>query len=82
VFVEAVMALSNPRFVGVFFVQRDREATKQDQREVVMIWQFLHDSKYDKGMIAARDQIRKEGFETLANSLSGPALSERATIDV
>lgn len=66
-FVERVMALHKPLFLGVMFMQRDRDTDKPDQKNVLFVWPFMSSPEADGRLLAARNQQAKGGLKKVAN---------------
>lgn len=66
-FVDRVMALDKPLFLGVLLKQDDREAEKAEQRSVWFIWPFMLGPEADGRLIMARNQQVQGGFKRTAN---------------
>jgi hypothetical protein len=58
-FVEKVMALHKPMFLGVLFFQHDPDAEKEEYQDVTFVWPFLGGREAEGRLTAARDQITK-----------------------
>lgn len=54
-FVEQVMALDKPRFLGVLFAQRDPDATKAEYKVVMFVWPFMGGADAEGRLLAARN---------------------------
>jgi len=61
-FVEKVMALENPVFLGLVFIQRDHEAKKNDQKHVAFVCPFISGPEEDARLLLARTQQAKAGL--------------------
>jgi len=55
-FVDRVMALDKPRFLGVLFAQRDPDATKAEYKTVMFVWPFMGGPEAEGRLLAARNQ--------------------------
>jgi hypothetical protein len=66
-FVEKVMALHKPHFLGVMFLQQDPDTENPDQKNVIFAWPFVAGSEAQGRLIAARDQMAKGGEKKVAN---------------
>jgi hypothetical protein len=66
-FVEKVMALHKPLFLGVMFLQVDREAEKEDQKNVGFLCPLMAGPEAEGRMIAALKQQAQGGFAKVAN---------------
>jgi len=66
-FVERVMALHKPLFLGVLFLQQDHEAEKPEQKNVGFLWPFMAGPEAESRMIYARNQQAQGGFAKTAN---------------
>jgi hypothetical protein len=59
-FVEKVMALDKPHFLGVLFAQSDPQATKAEYKTVAFVYPFLNGPEAEARLLAARNwQILK-----------------------
>jgi hypothetical protein len=66
-FVEQVMALHKPLFLGVMFLQRDPDTDKPGQKNALFVWPFMSSPEADGRLIAARNQMAKGGLKKAAN---------------
>lgn len=66
-FVEKVMALDKPRFLGVLFVQTDRETDKANKKFTGFAFPFMHDLDAQKRLKAFINAQAKGGFKKIAN---------------
>jgi len=55
-FADRVMAVRNPRFLGVLFLQRDHQAEKDEKKSTIFVFPFLTDPQSKKLMIEARNR--------------------------
>jgi hypothetical protein len=53
-FVDKVMNLDKPRFLGVLFAQRDHDATKAEYKSVMFVWPFMNGAEAEGRLLAAR----------------------------
>ncbi|MBZ5532715.1 MAG: hypothetical protein LAO20_14885 [Acidobacteriia bacterium] len=67
VFVERVMALDKPLFLGVLFIQEDPDADKSEQKRVAFVWPFMAGPEAEGRLLAARNQQARGGFKKVAN---------------
>jgi hypothetical protein len=54
-FVDAVMKLDKPRFLGVLFGQRDPDAPKAEHTAVMFVWPFMNGPEAEGRLLAARN---------------------------
>ena len=69
-FVERVMALDRPVFLGLLFVQHDVEAEKardEKQKTVLCAWPFTNEFDAPARLLAARNQQARGGFKNTAS---------------
>jgi hypothetical protein len=66
-FVDRVMALDKPLFLGVVFVQQDHETRKADQEVVAFVAPFLLGPEYEGRLLAAMRQQASGGFKKTAS---------------
>jgi hypothetical protein len=66
-FVETTMALDMPFFLGVLFLQNDREAEKAEHQNVLFAWPFTKEHDAHARLLAAKNQQAKGGFKKVAN---------------
>jgi hypothetical protein len=55
-FVDAVMHLDKPRFLGVLFLQTDPDADKAEYRDVLFVWPFLNGPEDAARLLYARNR--------------------------
>jgi hypothetical protein len=61
-FCDGIMALDKPRFLGVLFIQTDREAAdKPDKHHVLVTCPFLDDADSKLRLLAARRKRQEKG---------------------
>jgi hypothetical protein len=65
-FVDKVMALDNPLFLGVLFIQTDREDVKPEKLHTIFVWPFMGGPEAEKRLLAARRQQAKGGLKPAA----------------
>ena len=58
-FVETTMALDKPLFLGVLFIQTDRQADKPEKKHTIFVWPFMLGPEAEKRLLAARQQQAK-----------------------
>jgi hypothetical protein len=66
-FVEGIMALHKPLFLGVMFLQRDPDTEKPGQKDALFVWPFMSSPEADGRLVAARNQMAKGGLKKVAN---------------
>ena len=66
-FVDRIMALDKPLFLGVLFHQLDRKAEKEEKKGVTFVWPFMGGREAEKFLLAARTHLAKGGRRKLAN---------------
>jgi hypothetical protein len=66
-FVERVMALHKPLFLGVMFLQRDPDTDKPGQKYALFVWPFMSSPEADGRLLAARNQMAQGGLKKVAN---------------
>jgi hypothetical protein len=66
-FVKKVMALDQPLFLGVMFLQLDHGAEKPEKRSTLFVWPFMAGPEAEKRLLAARKQQAKGGLKKLVN---------------
>jgi len=66
-FVDKIMALDNPVFLGVLFGQYDHETDKEDKKRVAFLWPFRADPKSERALLAARRGFVRGGNKALDN---------------
>jgi hypothetical protein len=66
-FVDAVVNLDKPRFLGVLFLQHDPDTDRAEYKNVLFVWPFLNGPDDAARLIAARNQQAKGGFKKAAN---------------
>jgi hypothetical protein len=67
-FCETTMALDRPLFLGVLFLQVDRDPlVKAEKRNTLFVWPFMLGPDAEKRLLAARKQQAQGGFEGIAN---------------
>lgn len=67
-FVDRVMALDRPLFLGIMFHQTDRDPDiKPEKRYTLFVWPLMAGPEADKRLLAARRQQAKGGFNAVAN---------------
>jgi hypothetical protein len=54
-FVDRVMELDKPHFLGVLFAQRDPDATKAEYKTVAFVWPFMNGAEAEGRLLAARN---------------------------
>jgi hypothetical protein len=67
VFVEAIMKLDRPLFLGLLFWQHDSKAEKEEKREVAFLWPFMGGPLAEKHLLTARNHFAKGGHKMLDN---------------
>jgi len=67
-FVETTMALDKPLFLGVLFLQIDRDPNiKPEKRNTLFVWPFMLGPEAEKRLLAARRSQAKGGLRATAN---------------
>jgi len=62
-FVDAVVKLDAPRFLGVLFLQHDPDAKQDVYKDVLFVWPFLNGPDDAARLVAARNQQAKGGIK-------------------
>ena len=66
-FVEEVMSLDKPLFLGVRFIQMDRETDKPEKRHTGFVWPFMGGPEAEKRLKEVLKSGAKGGFKKIAN---------------
>ena len=66
-FVEEIMALDKPQFLGVLFIQTDREAKRPDQRYTLFCWPFMGGPDAEKRLLIARHRQQAKTWNATQN---------------
>jgi hypothetical protein len=64
---ETMWALDLPLFLGVLFIQTDREADKPEKKHTIFVWPFMLGPEAEKRLLAARRSQAKGGSKVTAN---------------
>jgi len=67
-FVDRVMALDRPLFLGLMFHQTDHDPDiKPEKQRTLFVWPFMLGPEAEKRLLGARRQQAKGGFSAIAN---------------
>jgi hypothetical protein len=67
-FVEKVMDLHKPMFLGVIFIQHDPKAEKEEYQDVAFVWPFMGGPEAEGRLLAARsEQLAKRAIKKAGN---------------